>query len=104
MDRVNQQVHLIGDLQAQSLQGSNPRIPSTLSTPLFVPQQEEKQLHKMSKSPDLPKFSGEVPTLKGNTEFANWIFQIKLLQKTYTDDVIRNAVVSHVRGIANMVV
>ena len=29
---------------------------------------------------------------------------MKSLQKTYTDDVIRNAVVSHVRGIANKVV
>ena len=65
VDRVNQQAWLIGNLQAQSLQGSIPRIPSTLSTPLFVPQQEEKQPHKMSKTPDLPNFSGEVPTPKG---------------------------------------
>ena len=75
-----------------------------MSTPLFVPQQEEKQPHKMSKTPDLPNFSGEVPTPKGKVEFDNWILQLKSLQKTYTDDVIRNAVVSHVRGIANMVV
>ena len=104
VDHVNQQVQLIGDLQAQSLQGSIPRIPSTLSTPLFVPQQEEKQSHKMSKTPDLPNFSGEVPTPKGKAEFDNWIFQLKSLQKTYTDDAIRNAVVSHMRGIANTVV
>ena len=58
----------------------------------------------MSKTPDLPNFSGEVPTLKGEAEFNNWIFQIKLLQKTYTDNVIRNTVVSHMRGVANMVV
>ena len=101
---MNQQAQLIGDLQAQSLQGSIPRISSTLSTPLFVPQQEEKQPYKMSKTPDLPNFSGEVPPPKGKAKFDNWIFQIKLLQKTYTDDVIRNAVVSHVREIANMVV
>ena len=95
---------MIGDLQAQSLQGSIPRIPSTLSTPLFVPQEEEKQPHKISKTLDLPNFSGEVPTPKGEVEFDNWIFQLKSLQKTYTDDAIQNAVVSHVRGIANMVV
>ena len=104
VDCVNQQVQLIGDLQAQSLQGSIPRMPSTLSNPLFVPQQEEKQPHKMSKTPDLPNFSGEVPTPKGEAEFDNWIFQLKSLQKMYTDDAIRNAVVSHVRGIANTVV
>ena len=104
VDCVNQQARLIGDLQAQSLQGSIPRIPSTLSTLLFVPQQEERQPHKMSKTADLPNFSGEVPTPKGEAEFDNWIFQIKSLQKTYTDNAIRNAVVSHVRGIANMVV
>ena len=104
VDCVNQKVRLIGEMQAQSLQGSIPRIPSTLSTPLFVPQQEEKQPHKMSKTPDLPNFSGEVPTPKGKAEFDNWIFQLKLLQKTYTDDTIRNAVVSHMRGIANTVV
>ena len=60
--------------------------------------------YNLFKSPDLPNFSGEVPTPKGKAEFDNWIFQIKLLQKTYTDDAIRNAVVSHVRGIANTVV
>ena len=64
VDRVNQQARLISDLKAQSLQGSIHRIPSTLSTPLFVPQQEEKQPHKMSQTLDLPNFSGEVPTPK----------------------------------------
>ena len=58
----------------------------------------------MSKTPDLPNFSGEVPTLKGEAEFDNWIFQLKSLQKMYTDDAIRNAVVCHMRGIANTVV
>ena len=104
MDRVNQQPQLIGDLQAQSFQGSIPRIPSILSTPLFVPQQEEKQPHKISKTPHLPNFSGEVPTPKGKAEFDNWIFQLKSLQKMYTDDTIRKTVVSHVRGIANTIV
>ena len=103
VDCVNQQAWLISDLQAQSLQGSIPRIPSTLSTLLFV-QPEERQPYKMSKTPDLPNFSREIPTPKGKAEFDNWIFQIKSLQKTYTDDAIRIAVVSHVRGIANTVV
>ena len=58
----------------------------------------------MSKTPDLPNFSEEVLTPKGKAEFDNWIFQIKSLQKRYTDDAIRNTVVSHMRGIANTVV
>ena len=103
MDHVNQKARLISDLQAQSLQGSIPRIPSTLSTLLFVPP-EERQPYKMSRTPDLPNFLGEIPTPKGEAKFDNWIFQIKSLQKTYTDDAISNAVVSHVRGIVNSVV
>ena len=75
-----------------------------MSTPLFAPPHEEKHPHKMSKALDLSKFSGEVPTPKGEAEFDNWIFQLKSLQKTYTDDAIRNTVVSHMRGIANTVV
>ena len=102
VDNVNQQVRLISDLQAQSLHGSTPRIPSTLSILLFV-QPEERQPYKMSKTPDLPNFSGEIPTPKGEAEIDNWIFQVKLLQKTFKDDAIRNAVVSHMRGIANTV-
>ena len=58
----------------------------------------------MTKTPDLPIFSGELPTPKGEVEFDNWIFQIKSLQKTFTDDAIRNAVVANARGIAKTVV
>ena len=66
--------------------------------------QGEGRQTKTSKTPDLPNFSGEIPTQKGEAEFDNWIFQIKSPQSTYTDDAIRNAVVSNVRGIAKMVV
>ena len=98
VDRVNQQARLIGELQAQSLQGSMTRIPSHQSS------HHHKDRPKMTKTPDLPIFSGELPTPKGEVEFDNWIFQIKSLQKTFTDDVIRNAVVANARGIAKMVV
>ena len=37
-------------------------------------------------------------------EYDNWIFQVKNLRKTYTDDAIRNRVVASVRGIANIIV
>ena len=103
MNQMNNQARIISDLQAQSLQGSIPRIPSDLSAPLQS-SEDGRPPHKMSKTPDLPNFSGELPTPKGEAEFDNWIFQIESLQKTYTDDAIRNAVVSNVRGIAKTVV
>ena len=101
MDRVNQQARLIGELQSQSLQGSATRIPSNQSSHLGHHQEER---HKMIKTPDLPIFSGELPTPKGEVEFDNWIFQIKALQKTFMDDTIRNMVVTNARGIAKTVV
>ena len=101
VDRVNQQARLIGELQTQSLQGSVTRILSTQSSHQGHHHEERP---KMTKTPDLPIFSGELPTPKGEVEFDNWIFQIKSLQKTFTDDAIRNAVVANARGIAKTVV
>ena len=100
IDRVNQQARIIGQLQMQSLAGSIQSVPSTLSNPCS---HHDHIPPKMTKAPDLPVFSGELPTPKGEVEFDNWIFQIKSLQ-SYTDSAIRNAVVSNVRGIAKTVV
>ena len=100
VDRVNQQARLIGELQTQSLQGSISRIPSE---PTFHPRAHSEE-RLQTKTPALPVFSGEIPMPKGEVEFNNWIFQIKSLQKTFTDDAIRNAVVTNVRGIARTVV
>ena len=100
VDRVNQQARLIGELQTQSLQGSISRIPSEPTHQPRVHSEERLQ----TKTPALPVFSGEIPTPKGEVEFDNWIFQIKSLQKTFTDDAIRNAVVANARGIARTVV
>ena len=100
VQRVNQQARMVSDLQLQSTTGSVPRIPSGIVTP----QLETEGPRKMTKTPDLPAFLGEIPTPKGEAEFDNWIFQIKSLRKTYTDDAIRNGVVSNVRGIAKTVV
>ena len=99
VDRVNQQARLIGELQTQSLQGSMTRIPSAQPS-----HHHHEERYKTTKTPDLPIFSGELPTPKGEVEFDNWIFQIKSLQKTFTDDAIRNAVVANARGIAKTVV
>ena len=101
VDRVNQQARLISELQSQSLQGSVTRILSDQSSDSGHHHEER---HKMTKTPDLPIFSGELPTPKGEVEFDNWIFQIKSLQKTFTDDAIRNTVAANARGIAKAVV
>ena len=99
--RVDQQARMVHDLQlAQSSLESVPRISSSIITPQY----HETQPRKMTRNPDLPNFSGELPTPKGEVEFDNWIFQVKNLRKTYTDDAIRNGVVSSVRGVANKVV
>ena len=58
----------------------------------------------MTHNPDLPTFSGEKPTPKQEVEYDNWIFQVKNLRKTYTDDAIKNGVVARVRGVANLIV
>ena len=104
VERVNQQARMVSDLQVQSMTGSIPRIPSSLVTPQTNDHHFDRQPQKMTKTPDLPNFSGEVPTPKGEAEFDNWIFQIKSLRTTFTDDAIRNAVVSNVRGVAKTVV
>ena len=100
VDRVNQQARLIGELQTQSIQGSTIRIPSESTCHPAVHHEERLQ----TKTPALPVFSGDLPVPKGEVEFDNWIFQIKSLQKTFTDDAIRNAVVANARGIARTVV
>ena len=100
VDRVNQQARLIGELQTQSIQGSTTRIPRESTCHPAVHREERLQ----TKTPALPVFSGDLPVPKGEVEFDNWIFQIKSLQKTFTDDAIRNAVVANARGITRTVV
>ena len=59
---------------------------------------------KSTKNPNLPTFSGELPTPKGEAEIDNYLFQIKLLRTSYTADVIRNAIVATVRGHAKIAI
>ena len=59
---------------------------------------------KNSKNPSLPAFSGEIPTPKGEAEYDNYIFQLKLLRSSYTDDAIRNAMVATMRGHAKIAI
>ena len=59
---------------------------------------------KNSKNPSLPAFSSEIPTPKGEVEYYNYIFQLKLLQSSYTDDAIQNAMVATMRGHAKIAI
>ena len=90
IDKVNDQARLVGELQQSNLAipkesaprisllqgqsvvstGSIPRIPSSLHTPTGAysnANQHQQQNHprKNTKNPDLPTFSGEIPTPKG---------------------------------------
>ena len=83
IDKVNDQARLVGEIQQGNimypkesvprislLQGSIPRIPSSLHTPTGVygtanPHQQQLYPRKNTKNPDLPTFSGEIPTPKG---------------------------------------
>ena len=96
--------------------GSMPRIPSSLHTPTGVYgvsnvnrnpsgiSSFQGQQKKNTKNPDLPIFSGETPTPKGEVEYDNYIFQLQMLRSSYTDDAIRNAIVATVRDRAKMAI
>ena len=119
VDRVNDQARMVEELQQQQCQqelnrgsdsripllqgnlvgstGSVPMIPSSLHTPMGVFPYGGAPV-KNSKNPSLPAFSGEILTLKGEAEYDNYIFQLKLLRSSYTDDAIQNAMVATMRG------
>ena len=59
---------------------------------------------KNTKNPDLPTFSGEIPTPKGEVEYDNFVFQLQMLRSSYTDDAIRNAIVASVRMHAKIAI
>ena len=88
MQRLDEQAQMVGELRTAQRE-SLPRITSSVITPKFTTSPTPR---KMTRNPDLPHFSGEKPTPRGEVEFDNWIFQVKNLRKTYTDDAIRNGV------------
>ena len=129
IDKVNDQTHLVGEIQQGNVMypkesvprisllqghligstGSIPRIPSSLHTPTGVygaanPHQQQQYPRKNTKNPDLPTFSGEIPTPKGEVEYDNFIFQLQMLRSSYTDDMIRNAIVASVRTHAKIAI
>ena len=124
IEQVNEQAQMVGDLQIRNQQqqhlqgvimpessGSAPRIPSSLHTPTGVfgvrkiaSEDSVRAPMKSIKNPNLPTFSGELPTPKGEAEIDNYLFQIKLLRSSYTEDAIRNAIIATVRGHAKIAI
>ena len=129
IDKVNDQARLVGEIQQSNLAvpkesiprisllqgqsvagtGSVPRIPSSLHTPTGVyntvnPHRQQSPPRKNMKNPDLPTFSGEIPTPKGEVEYDNFVFQLQMLRSSYTDDAIRNAIVASVRTHAKIAI
>ena len=98
-------------LQGQSFAstGSIPRIPSSLHTPTGVygttnSQHQQNFPRKNTKNPDLPTFSGEIPTPKEEVEYNNFVFQLQMLRSSYTDDAIRNTIVASLRTHAKIAI
>ena len=102
VDKVGSQACIVGELQqAQSQESVVPRIMSSLVTPTVV---YPTPPTKSPKQPELPYFSGDLPVPKDETSFEAWIFQVRSLRLTHTDEAVRSAVISHVRGRASTVV
>ena len=119
VDKVKDQARIVEELQRQQQQhelqrgsdtripllqggsigstGSVTMIPSNLHTPIGVFPYAGASV-KNSKNPSLPAFSGEILTPKGEAEYDNYIFQLKLLRSSYMDDAIWNAMVATMRG------
>ena len=129
IDKVNDQTQLVGEMQQNNLAvpkesvskisllqgqsvvstGSIPRIPSSLLTLTGVysttnPHLQHNPPRKNTKNPDLPTFSGEIPTPKGEVEYDNFVFQLQMLRSSYMDDAIRNAIVASVRTHAKIAI
>ena len=59
-----------------------------------------RTVFKISKAPELPKFSGADPVPREEGSFEQWFFQVKGSQSQHTADAIRSGIVNSVRGEA----
>ena len=61
---------------------------------------EGRVLHKITKAPALPTFSGAEPTPREEGSFEQWYFQVKGSQSQHTEDAIHSGIINSVRGEA----
>ena len=95
---IDEQCRLVDAIREH--QESIPQINSSIMTPSV----QAMNPHKNSKPPNLPIFSGDVPTPRGEAEYTQWIFQVRSFRESYTDEANKNAVKANCRGQANVVV
>ena len=98
INRVDEQSRVVNAIREH--QESIPRIASSIVTPSI----QATKPTKNSKPPNLPIFSGDVPTPRGEAEYTQWIFQVHSFRESYTDEAIKNAVIANCRGRANVVI
>ena len=60
----------------------------------------ERVVYKISKAPELPKFSGIEPTPREEGSFEQWYFQVNGSQSQHTEDAIRSGIINSIRGEA----
>ena len=80
--RVDEQSRVVNAVREH--QESIPRIASSIVTPSV----QATNPSKNSKPPNLPIFSGDVPTPRGEVEYTQWIFQVWSFRESYTDEAI----------------
>ena len=98
INRVDKQTRVVNAVR--ECQESIPRIASSIVTPSI----QAINPSKNSKPPNLPIFSGDVPTPCDEADYTQWIFQVHSFRESYTDEAIKNAVIANCRGQANVVV
>ena len=64
------------------------------------PNGQEKD-HKLTKPPEFPRFSGDEPTPKEECSFETFLFQVQGARKDVTEQAVRSALISAVRGGAS---
>ena len=57
----------------------------------------ERVVYKISKPPELPKFSGIEPTPREEGSFEQWYFQVNGSQSQHPEDAIRSEIINSVR-------
>ena len=95
LEKVSEQVKKVENIHS----GSMPALEGEYYTHP-VSQIKVYQVSKLSAPPNLPIFLGQepVPSMEGSID--QWLFQVEGALATYTEEVVRSAVIGSVRGAA----
>ena len=84
--KISQQLEELMSTRDEFLQGDKPK---------------KKTGNKLTKPPEFPKFSGEEPMPKDECGIETFLFQVKGARRDVTDQAVRSALISAVRGGAS---